>query len=87
MSKSLFITCDEATLICDKSQYNEASLFEKFQLNLHFLRCKICRLYTKQNKKMTSLFKLKAEECKKDSPCLSKSDKEAFKKQLESIDL
>lgn len=85
MFKKLFITCDEATMICDKSQYNESTLFEKIQLNLHFLRCKICRLYTKQNNKMSDLFKMKAADCQKEKPCLSASDKEAFKKQLEEF--
>lgn len=87
MLKSLFISCDEATLICDKSQYNEASIFEKIQLNIHFLRCKICRLYTKQNNKMSSFFRMKAADCKKEKPCMSATDKELLKQQLERIEL
>ena len=85
MFKFLFITCDEATMICDKSQYGEATAWEKIKLNIHFLQCKICRMYTKQNNKMSDLFKMKAADCKKEKPCLSASDKEAFKKQLEEF--
>lgn len=48
MSK-LKITCDEATTICDKSQYGKATFFEIIKIRFHFFGCKICSLYTKQN--------------------------------------
>jgi hypothetical protein len=85
MFKKLNITCDEATTICDKSQYNEASFFEKVQLNWHLLQCKICSLYVKQNRKMTALFNLKSAECKEETKCLSKLEKEALHKEFEKI--
>lgn len=43
------ITCDEATTICDKSQYGKATLIELIKIKFHFLGCKICSVYTKQN--------------------------------------
>ena len=43
------ITCDEATTICDKSQYGVVSIMEIIKLRIHFIGCKICSLYTKQN--------------------------------------
>jgi len=55
MSKKLMITCDEATAICDKNQYGEASLLEKFKLNIHLLLCKHCRSYSMQNNFITKL--------------------------------
>ena len=56
MSKyKLFVSCDEAQICCDKSQYNEASFFEKIKLSLHLLYCKACRAYTKNNNKLTDL--------------------------------
>lgn len=56
MSKyKLFVSCDEAQICCDKSQYNEASFFEKIKLSLHLLYCKACRTYTKNNNKLTDL--------------------------------
>ena len=55
MSKGLFISCDEATAICNKNQYKEASFWELVQLNLHVFRCKICGLYSKQNGKLTEV--------------------------------
>lgn len=50
------INCDEATAICDKSQYGEASLSEKISLNIHLLICRYCKKYTKQNSLMSNLF-------------------------------
>ncbi|MGB0891164.1 MAG: hypothetical protein ACPGUU_02345 [Flavobacteriaceae bacterium] len=85
MFKGLKITCDEATTICDKSQYGESSLLERIKLNLHFLMCKICIKYTKQNSTMTQLFKMKAKDCKEHHHCMSNNDKEALKKQLEEF--
>lgn len=57
------LTCDEASAICDKSQYNEASFWEKIKLQVHLFLCKKCELYSKQNKIMsTCLQKLKEAE-------------------------
>ena len=80
------ISCDEATTICDKSQYGEATLFEKIKLNFHFLLCKICGLYTKQNVKMTKVYKMKATDCKKEQRCLSAQEKEHLKKKLQELE-
>ena len=85
MFKKFNITCDEATTICDKSQYKEASLFEKIQLNWHIFKCKVCSMYVKQNKRMTDLFKMKSSDCKEETKCLSNSEKETIKRELENI--
>ncbi|MCT4697719.1 MULTISPECIES: hypothetical protein [Tenacibaculum] len=82
MFKKFKITCDEVTAICDKAQYGEASFYEKLQLNWHLLACKICALYSKQNSKMSDIFKMKASNCKNETKCLSKKDKDALKEQL-----
>ena len=50
------ISCDEATTICDKNQYGEASLSEKISLNIHLIICKYCKQYTKQNGLMSQIF-------------------------------
>lgn len=55
MSK-LFLKCEEANHICDKSQYHEAS-FEKIKLTIHLLYCSICRKYSKHNAKLTECIK------------------------------
>lgn len=74
MSK-FFISCDEATSICDKNQYGEATLMEKIKLNIHFLRCKICRLYTKQNILMSKILGNYAKETCAEKKCLSAEEK------------
>ena len=85
MFKKFIITCDEATQICDKTQYNEGTLLEKIKLNFHFLQCKICRLYTRQNSKMTLLYKIKASDCKEHKRCLSQLEKEALLKEFNKV--
>ena len=49
------ITCDEATTICDKSQYGKATIMEVIKLRFHFFGCKICSLYTKQNNLLSKI--------------------------------
>lgn len=59
MKKSfLFISCEEAFHICDKSQYGEATLWEKFKLNLRYIWCRFTKGYVKKNKKLTKVIKV-----------------------------
>ena len=85
MFKSLKITCDEATTICDKNQYGAATLLEKMKLGLHFIRCKKCAKYSKQNNLLTTLYKGHAKSCKENKVCMSNEDKEALKREFEKI--
>jgi hypothetical protein len=83
--KKLNITCDEATTICDKNQYGEASFFDKIKLNIHFIGCKVCALYTRQNTILTKLYKNKgrADKTKLGSLCMSLEEKEKLRIALE----
>lgn len=56
MFKRFIISCDEATTICDKNQYGEATIFEKIKLSLHIFVCGFCKKYTEQNSLMTRFF-------------------------------
>ena len=85
MAKRLKITCDEATTICDRNQYGEATFLEKIKLNIHFLRCKICFKYTKQNMTLTKLYKGQASSCKDLKHCMSDEDKISLQKELDKI--
>ncbi len=49
------ISCEKASLICNKAQYDEASFFEKIKLKYHLLICKTCAKFTKQNTDLTTL--------------------------------
>lgn len=77
----LFISCEEATIICSKAQYNEATLLEKVKLNIHILQCKICARFAKQNGKLTEV-------CGKhlhkpnNEHTLSKQEKEIMKEKI-----
>ena len=85
MFKKLNITCKQAVAICDKSQYKEATFFEKIQLNIHFLCCKICAKYSKQNVFLTKLCRNKSNNDKKKqiSLCMTPGEKEFLKKEIE----
>jgi hypothetical protein len=53
----LFISCEEAKHICDKAQYGEATLWEKFELKLRLSWCHITRSYVKKNQKLSEVLR------------------------------
>ena len=53
----LFISCEEAQHICDKSQYGESTVWEKITLHLRYFWCHITRAYVQRNKKLTRTIK------------------------------
>ncbi len=79
MSKKnkIFITCEEANHNCDKSQYNEATIWEKVKLTLHLLYCRACRKHSNDNAKLTKAIA----ESKVD--CLELKDKQEMKECFE----
>jgi len=78
----IMISCDEATAICDKNQYGEASFSEKFSLTLHLLICKYCKKYTKQNNLMSRVFGKFLTPCD-GSEKLSEEEKLSIQKELQ----
>jgi len=78
--KRLFIPCDEANHTCDKTQYHEASLWEKIKLNIHLIYCRACRKYTKNNTTLTKLIKNDQVECLETSE--QNQLKNAFEREL-----
>jgi transcription elongation factor Elf1 len=83
MFKTLKLTCDEATTICDKNQYGEASIKELIKLNIHLIKCRICGVYTKQNITLSNFYKRYAKRCKQLKHCMSEEDKETLRIALE----
>jgi hypothetical protein len=78
------LTCNEATTICDKSQYKEATFIELFKLKLHLFLCKKCGKYAKQNGILSKCFETKRKiDCTKNK-CLCEDEKEAMDKQLKA---
>jgi predicted anti-sigma-YlaC factor YlaD len=87
MFKKFKITCDEATTICDKNQYGEATFTDKLKLQLHILTCKICAQYSEQNALLTKIYKRKAksDQTQTSSLCMSSEEKERLRKELENF--
>jgi hypothetical protein len=80
----LFISCDEAKHICDKAQYNEASLWEKIELNLRYVWCKFTRAYVKKNKQLSTVVKKSKVDCLQN--CERDAINENFQKELTKQD-
>ncbi|APG61129.1 hypothetical protein [Christiangramia salexigens] len=57
ISRLFNIDCSEAANCCNKSQYEEANMYEKMQLLFHLAFCKTCRKFSAQNKKLTQSLK------------------------------
>ena len=86
--KKIIVTCSNSNHICDKSQYNEATFWEKVALNIHLIFCRACRRYTSKNRKLTKSIK-KSEVINKDpkvinlhQATMNQAAKDAMKDQL-----
>lgn len=75
--RNFFIACEEANHNCDKSQYNEATIWERVKLTLHLIYCRACREYSKNNAKLTKLVK------NPKIDCLNKIEKKKIKATFE----
>lgn len=73
----LFLSCEEASHVCDKAQYNESTLWERLKLILHIMFCNLCRKHTINNKKLTDTMN------KSNIVCLDSKSKSEMKKFLE----
>lgn len=76
------LTCDQATTICDKSQYKEASFWEIVKLSIHLFLCKKCGLYAKQNSVMTKCYKKQRVHENNHKKCLCDKEKEIMEQEL-----
>ena len=72
----LFISCEEAQHICDKMQYDEASIWERIKLTIRLSWCKITRAYTKRNRKLTDVIE------HSDVKCLKTNERKVLKEQF-----
>ena len=78
------LSCDEATKICDKNQYGEASLWDKIRLSFHLFLCEKCGLYSKQNEVLTKCYEIHKDSKSKKKYCLGEEDKKHLEKELKS---
>ncbi|MBF8150330.1 hypothetical protein ITJ86_10520 [Winogradskyella sp. F6397] len=66
MKKSfLFISCEEAKLICDKSQYDEATTWEIVKLRIRLFYCGITKTYSRKNVKLSETIETSKVQCLK----------------------
>ena len=82
MSRKLLISCEEATAICNKNQYGEASVWDKIRLGLHSLGCVHCKTYSGQNNILTKLMGGHTNSCS-NSGHLTDEDKIDLKENLD----
>ena len=53
MMHAIMLSCDDATFLISKAQYNSLNLRERIQLKLHLMGCKFCRLFENQSQALT----------------------------------
>ncbi|APY08956.1 hypothetical protein BWZ20_11910 [Winogradskyella sp. J14-2] len=78
MKKSfLFISCEEAKHICDKTQYGEATSWERIKLALRLSWCRVTRAYSNKNNKLTDAIE------HLEIDCLKNDERHKIKQQFE----
>lgn len=75
--KNKIVDCQKAGSICDKCQYQEAGMLERFLLKVHVLTCKSCKQHTVKNSKLTGLVK------EAELKCCAKETKERLSREIE----
>lgn len=50
---SVMLSCDRATFLITKKEYQKLSCVENLQLKMHLMGCKFCRAFNKQNAVIT----------------------------------
>ena len=70
------ISCDQAAETCDKAQYKEASTWQKLLMKMHHIVCRICRIQSKKNGKLTEVIQ------KANLKTLPVEEKELIKRKL-----
>lgn len=70
------ISCEKATELCTRSQYEEATWWQVIKLKLHLFYCKSCSKFSAKNSKFTTL-------CEQaNMHVITENEKEAMKEQL-----
>jgi len=51
----MMISCEKAAIICNKTQYSEASFMDKLKLRFHLFMCKTCSKFSRKNAELTTI--------------------------------
>lgn len=68
--------CKDANHVCDKSQYKEATFWDKVKLNFHLIYCQACRKYSANNSKLSKIMN------QSNIETINMTDKDKMKEQL-----
>lgn len=75
--KFLFISCDEAKHICDKTQYGESTSWDRLKLSIRLSWCKYTKAYSTKNNKLTDAIQ------KADVNCLKNDERKKIQNNFE----
>ncbi len=73
----LFISCEEAKQICDKTQYGEATGWERLKLGIRLSWCKFTKAYSKNNHKLSNVMK------QAEVNCMKKDERDKLQEQFD----
>lgn len=76
------ISCEEATTLCTKSQYEKLSIVERLKLNYHLFMCRVCPTFSKQNHILTKSIQIHLKDLHKIPSVLSDVEKEEIVQNL-----
>lgn len=54
MMNKLMLSCDEATMLITRSDYEQLSSIKQFKLKMHLASCSMCRSFKQQSSIITS---------------------------------
>lgn len=80
------LKCEEAKMICTKSQYGAATWRDKINLNIHFVCCKVCWRFAKQNSKLSEICATIKKTTYSQSIQLTAEDKKKMKMNIECFE-
>lgn len=81
----VMLSCDTATYLITRSEYDKLSCIKKMQLKMHMAGCKYCRYFAEQTKYISKLLnKIRDPETQKLSVCLSDKQKKKINTAIEN---
>ena len=80
----VMLSCDTATYLITRSEYEKLSFIKKIQLKMHLAGCKYCRRFAAQSKYISEqLNKIRDPETQKLSVCLTEQQKQKINLAIE----
>jgi hypothetical protein len=81
----IMLSCDTATYLITRSEYEKLSCINRMQLKMHLAGCKYCRRFAEQSKYISEqLKKVRNPETQKLSICLTEKQKQKINTAIEN---